>query len=215
MTSTPRCPAPAARAASHERRRLLAAGAILAALLCAATAARAAKQAASPGLSCPTVVTAQYERVAAFSIDGRLGSIEGMTPVFFPRSTLRLVSAQLALAHGGETVPSELLAPDELAIVLGRPMKWTLWDGQPPEPVSVVHLACEYEGGLLLHRPIGRTVRSCSLDTQLQQRPKGGRATAKSPGKAAVRGPEPDDAPGEAAPPPLRAALSRAVFTCR
>lgn len=197
-------------------RRARAAAFVAVALACCAVAAQA-KPPSRPGHACPTLISAQYERVAAFSIDGPAGSIEGLTPLFTPRAPLRLVAAQLALAHGAESVPSELLPPDGLVIVPGRPMNWTLWDGQPPEPVAVVHMVCEYEGGLMLHRPIGRSVRACALDTQVQRAAKSRKGTkpaARAGGKGAA-------APAEAAPPPdepqppLRPVLSRAVFSCR
>lgn len=135
----------------------------------AAKTAAAAASAANAGNSCPATVTGQYEKVAAFQADGAGSSIDGFTPMFTPMATLRLVNAQLAVAHGGEKVPSEMLPPDDIAASMGRTMKWTLWDGRPPEPLGVVHLLCEYEGGLLLHKPVGRTVRSCELVSAVQK----------------------------------------------
>jgi hypothetical protein len=170
-----------------------------------ATAAGRAKPPAEPALSCPPLVTAQYERISAFGPDGSQGSVEGLTPVFFPDVRLRLVSAQLARAHGGETVPSEMLPPDELAYVLGRPMTWTIWDGQPPAPSAVAHIVCEYEGGMMLYRPLGRTVRACKLTTQLPRpdaRGRGSKASAQA------------IAPGTL-PQAQRPVATRALFTCR
>lgn len=113
--------------------------------------------------TCPASVVGQYQRVAAFDPDGPRGSTLGFTLNFGTPAPLRLTVAQLGVAHGGELVPSELLPPDELSYTLGRPMRWTIWDGQSPEPDGVVHLVCEYEGGLVLHRPLGNRIRSCTL----------------------------------------------------
>lgn len=181
-----------------------------------------AKKAPPAGPSCPATISGQYDRVTGLSADGTAGSIEGLTPVFLAPAALRLVSAQLALAHGVDRVPSELLPPDGLVITPGRPMKWTLWSGELPEPVALVHIVCEYEGGLMLHRLIGRTVRSCTLDTQLQK------AAGKARGAGAAQGSSratKDAAPEgkgkaavvstPAASRSLRPVLTRAVFSCR
>jgi hypothetical protein len=140
--------------------------------------------------ACPPTVVAQYERVGAYAPDGARGATLGFTPLFAPPAPLRLAVAQLALAHSGEPVPSELLPPDELSYSLGRPMRWTLWDGRDPEPRAVVHLVCEYEGGLVLHRPLGNRIRACSL--------------ASLPLKPAPK-----------TPSGLRELASKAVFSCR
>ena len=124
--------------------------------------------------SCPATVVAQYQQVDAYAPDGARGATGSFAAVFAAPAPLRLTVAQLALAHGGEPVPSELLPPDELSYTLGRPMRWTLWDGQLPEPRGVVHLVCEYEGGLVLHRPLGNRIRACTLaSAPLRPAPKG------------------------------------------
>ncbi|MBL8328208.1 MAG: hypothetical protein JNJ71_05100 [Rubrivivax sp.] len=169
-------------------------------LLLAAASQPAAAQTGTH--SCPATVTAQYEKVAAYPSDGARGSIQGFTPQLSPAGPLRLIMAQLAIAHGGEAVPSELLPPDELAYVVGRPMRWTLWDGRPPEPIGIVHLVCEYEGGLVLHRALGQRVRQCSLASAAVASP------ARARGKA-----EPKTEPAPAAG--LRPLIARAVFSCR
>lgn len=140
-------------------------------------------------VQCPSTITGQYTRLAAFSVDGPKASIDGLVPQFEPRSTMRLVAPRLAMAHGGEQLPSEALPPDQLTFELGKPMKWTLWDGRPPEPTGVVHIVCEYEGGMLLHRSLGRSVRQCTLES---------------------RAARPDARNGLA-----REVATRAVFTCR
>ena len=139
--------------------------------------------------TCPPSVVGQYQRVAAFDPDGPRGATLGFTPNFSPAAPLRLTVAQLGVAHGGELVPSELLPPDELSYTLGRPMRWTIWDGQSPEPDGVVHLVCEYEGGLVLHRPLGKRIRSCTL--------------ASAPLKVSGRSPV------------QRELAAKAVFSCR
>lgn len=156
-------------------------------LACAATSA--APKAQAPTISCPPTTSATYQRVIPFSPDGPAGSLGDFKPVFAPGSTLRLLVAHLGVAHGGEAVPSEMLPPDELSYTLGRPMKWTIWDGRPPQPVGIVHLVCEYEGGLTLHRPLGNLVRTCTL-TSAAQKPNAKSAT-------------------------LREVASKAVFSCR
>lgn len=169
--------------------------AVAAALVGPPSAAQAAN---ARSFNCPPVVQAQYSRLSAFGPDGAEGSVEGLTPLFFPRTPLRLVSAQLARAHGGEEVPSDLLPPDGLVIVPGRPMTWTLWNGEPPAPVAIAHVVCEYEGGLMLHRAIGADVRRCALETQLQRASRHG---------GAKRTTDDDD---EA----VRPVVTRAVFSC-
>ncbi len=131
-----------------------------------------------PSVGCPPTLTAQYQRLSAFPVDGAAGAVDGLTPLFFTGSALRLVASGLGLAHGSDAVPADLPPPDELVLVPGRPAQWTLWDGRAPAPTAVVHLVCEYEGGLMLHRPVGRGVRACRLDTQLAA---GGAAAAREP----------------------------------
>ncbi len=163
---------------------------------------------------CPPTVQAQFNKISAFSPDRAEGSIQGLAQVFSPRS-LRLLVAQLALAHGGEAVPSEMLAPDSLAYQLGRPMTWTLWNGQPPEPVGKLHLVCEYEGGLMLHKPVNSQIRRCELSTQVIM-PAGRRGTAdkaKTKGKNSRAQEETAKGAGEAAS--VRPVASKAVFNCR
>lgn len=150
-------------------------------------------RASAAAANCPSTVAAQYQRLSGFPVDAAAGAIDGLTPLFFPGSVLRLVGARLGLAHGGETAPSDLLPPDELVLTPGRPAQWTLWDGSAPAPTAVVHMVCEYEGGLVMHRPLGRSVRSCRLDTQLAA---GGAAAAREPALPRRR-------------------LARAVFACR
>jgi hypothetical protein len=158
-----------------------------------ATAQPATPGAVVPSASCPPTLTAQYQRLSGFAVDGSAGAIDGLTPLFFPGSVLRLVGSSLGLAHGSEIAPSDLPPPDELVLVPGRPAQWTLWDGRAPAPTAVVHMVCEYEGGLTLHRALGRGVRSCRLDTQ------------------------PAAGAGAAAREPVlpRRRLARAVFSCR
>ena len=124
-----------------------------------------AVQAQSLQIQCPASVTGQYSRLAAFAADGARGSIDGLAPIFEPRSAMRLVNPHIAVAHGGESTPSENLPPDQLSFTLGKPMKWSIWDGRPPEPSGIVHVVCEYEGGVILHKALTRTVKHCALDS--------------------------------------------------
>jgi hypothetical protein len=140
-------------------------------------------------VQCPASIVGQYSRLGAYAVDGPKSSIDGWSPQFDDRSTLRLVSPRIAVAHGGEALPSESPPPDQLTVALGQPMTWSLWDGRPPEPQAVVHVVCEYEGGLLLHRALGRTVRHCTLQS----------ASAKPNAKNGL----------------LREVVTRAIFTCR
>lgn len=140
-------------------------------------------------IQCPASIVGQYSRLAAFAVDGPRSSVDGWVPQFEPHSPMRLVSPHIAVAHGGEAVPSEQLPPDQLTFSLGKPMKWTIWDGRPPEPSGIVHVVCEYEGGLILHRSVGRTVQSCTLQS----------ASSKPNAKNGL----------------VREVATRAVFTCR
>ncbi|MCE2659758.1 MAG: hypothetical protein ACOVOG_07185 [Rubrivivax sp.] len=159
------------------------------AVLTAAAAVAGPASAQQVQIQCPASIVGQYSRLGAYAVDGPKSSIDGWSPQFDDRSTMRLVSPRIAIAHGGEALPSESPPPDQLTFVLGKPMKWTLWDGRPPEPQGVVHVVCEYEGGLLLHRALGRTVQHCTLQS----------ASAKPNAKNGL----------------LREVATRAIFTCR
>lgn len=174
-----------------------------------------------PGLTqaesfqCPATVQGQYSRVTAFAPDGTDGALVGMGQVFTPRH-LRLLVAQLALAHGGEAVPSDMLPPDSLSYQLGRPMSWTLWNGQPPEPEGKLHLVCEYEGGLMLYKPVNSKLRRCDLSSQVIQ-PSGKRAAVDQtknkgkPASSAAVGNKGTSAEFQS----VRPVAGKAVFSCR
>jgi hypothetical protein len=157
---------------------------------------------AGPAVSCPPIVQARYEQLRALSPDD---AGAGLRPYFqhgLP-ATVRLVEAQLGLAHAGEGAPSEALPPDELAFSIGRPMNWTLWNGLPPEPRAEVHVICHYEGGMMLYKPLGRRIRGCSLETQPVQQKRPRKASKVSPEEVLVQ------APG------VRAILAKVQFRCR
>jgi hypothetical protein len=138
-------------------------------LVCSGAWAASLAVAQTVQIQCPSTVVGQYSRLGAYVVDGPQSSIDGWSPQFEARSTLRLVAPRIGVAHGGETLPSENPPPDQLTFSLGKPMKWSIWDGRPPEPQGVVHIVCEYEGGLVLHREIGRQVQQCTLQSTVMK----------------------------------------------
>lgn len=188
------------------------------ALLCGTLDVQAQK------VQCPPSVNLQVKTIAPFGPDGAAGSIRGFGQVFSPRR-VRLVGAEIGMVREGETAPSFALEPDDLTAKIGRRSVFTLWNGLPPTPDGVLHLVCEYEGGLLLNRPVGSRIRRCELDTALLSSAAG---TAGS-GKATAKPPRKDKAAGEAERAATQAQAAghstevgqrrpiaaRAVLTCR
>jgi hypothetical protein len=154
--------------------------------------AAASKAAATPPgklVSCPPQLAVHYQKVTRHSPDGVDSVISDFTPQFEVHTPVRLVGVQLAAAHGGSTSPSETLNPDELNFVPGRPARWSLWNGRPPEPTEEIFVQCDYEGGLRLQQSLGSGVHGCQLAS-----------AAQKPGPKDVT---------------TRTILARAVFTCR
>jgi hypothetical protein len=175
-------------------------------------------------VQCPASVSLQIKSVAPFAPDGADGSIRGFGQVFSPRR-VRLVGAEIGMVREGETAPSFALEPDDLSAKLGRRSVFSLWNGLPPAPEGVLHLVCEYEGGLLMNRPVGSRIRRCELDTGLLGSAPKAASPAKSTDKAtrkdkpaveAERASAQDQAAGYSTEVGQRRPLAKhAVLTCR
>ncbi len=138
-------------------------------------------------VQCPPSVRLQVKQIAPFAPDGAAGSIRGFAQTFSPRR-VRLVGVELGTVRDSELAPSFPLQPDDLMVQLGRRSVWTLWNGLPPAPDGVLHLVCEYEGGLSLNKPVGARIRQCELNTAVQGRATEavGKSKPQAKGKAAA-----------------------------
>jgi hypothetical protein len=169
----------------------------------------------SQTLQCPPSVRLQVKSVAPFAVDGSAGVIRGFGQVFSPRR-VRLVGVEIGVVREGESFPLFPLQPDDLASPMGRRAVYTLWNGSPPAPDGELHLVCEYEGGLVLNKSVGRLIRRCELTTQLQGKAqdKARQPPARPANTATAKKAAEADADAQAATAfPVDAAATRAIAT--
>jgi hypothetical protein len=184
-------------------------GALAVLVLCSVGARPALAQV----VNCPVSVSAQFKQIAPVKSDGAQAAITDFEAAFVANAQVRLVGAHIAVVHGGGASFSEVLHPDELVYRPGRPMRWTLWDGRPPEPTEEVLVHCEYEGGLVLYRSLGSKIHQCTLTSALLP---SGAKPAKAGAKGATKGkPRPSPEPSAPALPQAREILAKGNFSCR